>query len=112
MKTMESTALALEADVQRLVSLIQDKQDNVCSMEWAGHMAARAREEKQVKKATKYIFGPLIDAQPTNPDTVLTTLTLVEDFTSKYGQKYIYLVADMQLFKIVKQIQRSNPLRW
>lgn len=65
-----------------------------------------------LKKATKYIFGPLVDAPPAHPDTVLTMLHTLEDVTKQHRQTYLYMVCDLQLFKIAIQIQWADPLRW
>jgi hypothetical protein len=56
-----------------------------------------ARQKEFTSKATKYIYGPLIDAPPSHPDTILTSLMYIEEFIRSLGQKYVYLVADLQL---------------
>ena len=63
-------------------------------------------------KPTKLLFGPLIDAPPANPDTVLTTLLYIEKFLKQINSKsYIHICADIQLYKIMMQIMWSNPER-
>jgi len=71
-----------------------------------------AREKGFISKATKYIYGPLIDAPPSHPDTILTSIMYIEEFIRSMGQKYVYLVADLQLYKVATQIKWSNPTRW
>jgi hypothetical protein len=111
--TMESITKALAADTEWIVTLIKGDEDETPGVEWSGYMAARAREQSSnVLKATRYIFGPLIDATPSHPDTVLTTLTLIEEFVKNHGQKYIFVEADMQIYKIAINIKWSNPTRW
>ncbi len=62
---------AMETDNKQLVSIItNDTQDGVSGTEQSGYMTAAARLG-DVKKATKYVFGQLIDA-PALPDTVLS----------------------------------------
>ena len=75
-------------------------------------MFRQSHETGKKQLATKYIFGPLIDAPPAHPDTVLTALNVIADFTQKHGQKYVYVVADMQLLKISMQIKWADPLKW
>ena len=62
--------------------------------------------------ATRYIFGPLIDSQPSHPDTVLSSILFIEEFMKVHKQKSIHLVADLQLYKVSLQIKWSDPLRW
>ncbi len=57
-------------------------------------------------------MGPLIDAPPAHPDTVLTSLTVIEEFIHNHGQKYVYLVADLQLYKIAIHLKWASPSRW
>ena len=47
-----------------------------------------ARQKGFISKATKYIYGPLIDAPPSHPDTILTSLMYIEEFIRSLGQKY------------------------
>ncbi len=77
-------------------------------------MTAKARIDVQVeiKKATNYIFGPLIDSQTSHPDTVLTALNLIEKFVQTHGKMYPHVVADLHLCKFPLQIKWSNPMRW
>ena len=71
-----------------------------------------AREKGFISKATRYIYGPLIDAPPSHPDTVLTSIVYIEEFMKSHGQRYVHLVADLQLFKVAMQIKWSDPTRW
>ena len=108
---LDGVARGLKADVEWLTKLVKsDNDDEETCPEWSGYMAAAAREKEEKKKATKYVFGPLIDATPSHPDTVLTTMSLVEEFVKNHGQKYVYIEADMQLYKVAMHIQWSNVL--
>ena len=81
-------------------------------MEWSGYMAAKSREDGgNLLKFTRYIIGPLINATPSHPDTVLTTLTLIEKFVNNHGQRYLYVEADMQIYKVAVSIKWSDPTR-
>ena len=39
-------------------------------------------------------------------------MVFVEKVTTGYGQKYCYMTADMQLYKLIMQVKWSNPKRW
>ena len=47
-----------------------------------------------------YIFGPLIDAPPSHPDTTFTTLTYMQRSLNDMDMKYIHLSIDMQLLQL------------
>ncbi len=104
---MESIDVALKADVEWLTKVIHGDNDDDPPVEWSGYMNYMARE-----KATRYIYGPLLDAPPSHPDTFLTSIIYIEAFMKSHGQKYIHLVADLQLFKMAMQIKWSDPTRW
>ena len=61
-------------DTQWLNSLLHDPNP----IEWGGYNVALARVECSPKPPTTYTFGPLIDAPPSHPDTVLTKLPYFE----------------------------------
>ena len=50
------------------------------------------------------MFGPLIDAPPSHPDTILTTLTYMQESLVDMGMKKVHLSMDMQLYEVTKQI--------
>lgn len=106
----ESLSSAIEADVKWLCSVVTESDPPEC--EWAGYMTRHARESGLTGRVTDYVFGPLIDATPSHPDTILTTLLFVEKFTNEHQQKYVVLTADMQLFQVVLRIKWSDPERW
>ncbi|MES9884496.1 MAG: hypothetical protein ABW185_26930, partial [Sedimenticola sp.] len=102
---------ALKADVEWLTNTETADDDNPPA-EWFGYMNHLARENGFVSKATRYIYGPLIDATPSHPDTILTSILFIEEFMKSHGQKYVHIVADLQLFKVAIQIKWSDPIRW
>ena len=111
-KRMEDLKEALKADVDWLNSVIHGHDGGEEPTEWSGFMCHLSREKGFVSKATRYVFGPLIDAPPSHPDTVLTSLMYIERFVRSHGQRYVHVVADLQLFKTAIQIKWSNPVRW
>jgi len=56
-------------------------------IEQGGYNAALARVEYSLKPATTYMFGPLIDASSSHPDTVLTTLSYLDRTFTELGMK-------------------------
>jgi hypothetical protein len=111
-KRMEDVTKALKADVEWLTKVVTSQDDDDPPVEWSGYMNYIAREKGFVAKATKYIYGPLIDAPPSHPDTVLTSIMYIEAFMKSHGQRYVHLVVDLQLFKVALQIKWSDPTRW
>ena len=104
---------ALTADIDWLCEVVNGSNDldgEVC--EWAGYMSRKARQRGVSSGPTDYIFGPMVDATPSHPDTVLTTLTFIEKFIHNHGQKHMMVVADMQLFQVIQRIKWSDPDRW
>ena len=47
--------------------------------------------------------GPLIDAPPSHPDTILTTLTYMQKSLLDMGMIHIHLSMDMQLFEVTNK---------
>ena len=112
-KKNDSVNTALEHDLSWLVNVIQNVSCGKLPTEWAGHMTRKAKDkESDLGPATNFLFGPLIDAPPSNPDTVLTALMYIEQFLTQHNQRHLHISADMQLYKIVMQIKWSYPDRW
>ena len=55
------------------------------------------------------MFGPLIDALPSHPDAILTTLTYMQRSFTDMGMKYVHLSMDMQLYTVTKQVCWNQP---
>ncbi len=62
-----------------------------------------------LKPAITYMFGPVIDAPPSHPDTILTTLSYMQRSLVDMGMAYLHHYVDMQLFAITKQVCWYNP---
>mgnify|MGYP001021363568 CR=1 FL=1 len=111
-KQLADIKKALEADTEWLAKIITCEDPGDPSPEWSGYMNHLAREGGFISKATYYVYGPLIDAPPSHPDTILTIITSIEEFMQYYGKKYIHLVADLQLYKVAIQLKWSDLTRW
>ncbi len=86
---------AQEKDMQWLNSLSQGKD----AIEWNGSNNQQARSQGVLRPASTYMFGPLIDAPPAHPDTVLTTLTYMQKSLLDMGMSYAHVSIDMQLLQ-------------
>ena len=74
------------------------------AMEWNGFNNHLARSQNVLKPASIYnMFGPLIDAPPSHPDTILTTLTYMQKSLLDMGMIHIHLSMDMQLFEVTNK---------
>ena len=91
-------------DTQWLNALLHDPNP----IEWGGYNAALARVECSPKPTTTYMFGPLIEAPPSHPDTVLTTLSYFEKTLTELGMKISNLSADMQLYIVATLIKWAS----
>ena len=82
------------------------------TMEWNGFNNQLARTQGIVKPATAYMFGPLIDAPPHHPDTILTTMKYMQASLVDMGMTSIHLSMDMQLFEVTKQVCWHDPVQF
>lgn len=84
------------------------------SKEWYGFNNQMARQEipSPTKPATVYLFGPLIDAPPSHPDTVLTSLVYMKKSLVELGMPCANLSIDMQLYMAAQQIKWWEPVRF
>ena len=103
----------MSSDLEWLQRVVASDQSGVHDIpEWSGYMKSQARGTGTNTSATNYVFGPLIDAPPSHPDTVLTIIMHAEQFLKSHGQTFMHLVADMQLYKVILKVKWSDPERW
>ncbi len=86
-----SLLAAQEKDAQWLNNLRQGED----AMEWNGFNNQIARSQGTLKPVSTYMFGPLIDAPPSHPDTILTTLTYMQRSLLDMGMTYAHLSMDI-----------------
>ena len=65
-----------------------------------------------IMPATVYLFGPLIDAPPSHPDTVLTTLLYMDTSLGELGMTCANLCIGMQLYMVGQQVKWWEPDRF
>ena len=58
------------------------------------------------------MFGSMIAAPPAHPDTILTTLTHMQQSLVDMGMKDVHLSMDMQLFAVTKQVCWNQPTQF
>ena len=80
-------------------------------MEWNGFNNHLSRSQGTLKPTT-YMFGPMIAAPPAHPDTILTTLTHMQQSLVDMGMKDVHLSMDMQLFAVTKQVCWNQPTQF
>lgn len=105
-KTSLLTAQAKDAEWLNSLSQGPD------AMEWNGFNNNLAKSEGILKPACTYMFGPLIDAPPSHPDTILTTLTYMQKSLVDMGMTHVHISIDMQLFIVTKQVCWFHPIQF
>ena len=103
-----SLLAAQEKDTQWLNSFSQGQD----AMEWNGFNNQLSRNQGALKPITFYMFGPLIDAPPSHPDTIFTTLTYMQTSLVDMGMEKVHVSMDMQLFVVTKQVCWHQPMRF
>ena len=89
-----SLKAAQEADTLWLNSLSEGTE----AIEWNDFNYQLSRTHGILKPATTYMFGPLIDAPPSHPDTILTTLTYTQrSLTADMGITSVWTCSFLQL---------------
>ena len=102
-----SLTAAQEKDTNWLNSLSQED-----AMEWNGFNNELSRTKGVLHPANMYVFGPLIDAPPSHPDTILTTLTYMQRSMVDMGMEKVHLCMDMQLYVVTKQVCWNQPRKF
>ena len=74
-------------------------------MEWGGFNSQEASTSHLYKKpASNYMFGPLVDAKASHPDTALTSLDYLQKSLTDMGMTYVHISVDLQLYTVACQI--------
>ncbi len=103
---MKSLDIAHEKDIRWLNQIYSGEPPG---MEWSGFNTKIARmSDAEEKPASTYLFGPVVDAPPSHPDTVLTSMCYMQKSMRNLGMKYTHLSPDMQLFIVASQIKWNN----
>ena len=65
-----------------------------------------------VRPVTKGIYLPLVDMNPAEPDTMLTTMVEFQRLTKQTGQVYTIFTNDQQLYRIVVNVTWTYPAQF
>ena len=87
--------------------------NDVLIPEYNGYNTQIARESGQsLEPATHVTYFSLINMNPAEPDTILTTMHLVKSASESAGQNYRVFTNDQQLFQITTQMTWWPPDIW
>ena len=81
-------------------------------MEWNGFNHRLARSKDVLKAASIYMPGPMIDAPPSHPDTIITTLTYLQRSLEDMGMTHVHISIDIQLFDVTKKVCWYQPVKF
>ena len=82
-------------------------------MQWNGFNSRSAETDNAPKSsASTYMFGPLIDAKASHPDTVLTSMEYLKKSLSVMGMRYVHISVDLQLYMVACQIKWNDVQRF
>ena len=62
-----------------------------------------------VKPATQTIYTPLIDMVPSDPNTIMTTMTEAQRLTEECGQSVTLFTNNQQLYRVTVNVLWSHP---
>lgn len=78
-------------------------------MEWRGSNNLESRNHESEKKvASTYMFGPLIDAKASHPDTMLMSLEYLKKSLTDMGMTYAHISVDLHLYIVSCQIKWND----
>ena len=113
LKVIATAALSIKRANDLDFHLVNLIANDVQVPEYGGYNTKITREtDQQLKPATHTTHYPLINMNPAEPDTVISTMHLVKSVTEKAGQEYTVFTNDQQLFKIAIQITWWQPDFW
>ena len=65
-----------------------------------------------IKPSTMAVYLPLIDMNPSHPDSMLSAMIEAERFTKQCGEDITVLTNDQQLYKVAVKVKRVYPERF
>ena len=103
-------AILLKRSNETDFAFIQDMiQSDQCS-EYNGYNTKLCRDAGQyVNSKTTADYLPLIDMTPSDPDTIMTSMSKAKYLTAKYGQEFTVFTADLQLYRVAVNIIWAYP---
>ena len=112
-KLNESVTQAHLDDMKWLLTLFNTDGDEY-PLERSGYMTTLSRDHHVTspKPFTPLAFGPLINAPPSHPDTIVKTLDYCKNYLQSLGMNTIHITLDMQLYMVAIQVKWSDPEKW
>lgn len=78
--------------------------------EYHGYNTQACREKKlDMKPATSGNYQPLIDMNPSHPDTMMTAMIEAQRLTKKAGQDFTVFTCDQQLYRVALKLTWAYP---
>ena len=74
-------------------------------MVWIQQRTRERQVPARVKLARVYVFGPFINAPPSHPDTVLTSMLYITKSLGEMGMTCGNLSIDMQQYMVGQQVK-------
>ncbi len=73
--------------------------------EYNGYMTERCRERGVAIQPMSVVeYQPLINAKPSDPSTVLTSMLQAKQVADTHAQKYVVMTGDLQIYRVMVQI--------
>ena len=113
LKLLASAALSLKIGKEIDFEFFKAIATTPSTPEFSGFNNRRFRDAGvSLQPKTSAVYTPLIDEIPSDPSTVLTTLTEAIRLTEETDQEYTILTFDQQLYKLLVFIKWSYPIRF
>ena len=112
-ETVQSDTAMARARTRDAASVPCAHRRQTCRLSWVQHLFRPTRGWHIHQEAKPLVvFGPLLDAPPAHPDTVMATLVYLEKTLTTFGMQYAHSSVDQHLYQISCLMQWSDPYRW
>ena len=110
LKSLAHQAVVVRRASEADLSFLQDVLTMENCPEFNGYNTKQSREQGLLPQAkTKTLYIPLIDMKPSDPDTMMTAMTKVQQLTSETGQTFSVMTCDQQLYRVAVQVSWAHP---
>ena len=113
LKVLAAAAAGRSLASQNDLQFLKDITTHPETPEYSGYNTKNARETGQgLKKKSKTMYLPLIDASPTDPSTMMTALVEAMRLTDETCQPFTVITCDQQLYKILVDLLWVYPSKF
>ena len=110
LKSLVHQVLAVSKAAESDLNFFKDVLGLNSCPEFHGYNTKYSREKGDCPwPMTKVFYLPLIDVKPSDPDTIMTAMTKVQELTFKTGQNFSVLTCDQQLYRVAVKVLWSYP---